>query len=263
MKSVITKTLYDRRFFMFGWWLGFGALSCLMVIFFPAMKMDGSLDQLLANIPQVLQGFVGELPNLKNFSTYLASQLFDIRMQLIGGVMAIILGLGLSVGEEDTGITRTLLSLPISRTKLLIQKWIAMLVIIATVVTGAATGILLTQSTIGEAVDVSALVRLLIMSWLVMVVLATITFSVAQMTGSRSISTAVAIFIVVGGFILSTFSVGVEWLQDYEFLSIFHYYPAVDIARGNFDTNNVVVLSTIMLSVLIVALVFFRRRDVR
>lgn len=96
-----------------------------------------------------------------------------------------------------------------------------------------------------------------------MVVLATITFSVAQMTGSRSISTAVAIFIVVGGFILSTFSVGVEWLQDYEFLSIFHYYPAVDIARGNFDTNNVVVLSTIMLSVLIVALVFFRRRDVR
>lgn len=262
MNSIFLKTLYDKRWFMLGWWLGFAALAALMVVFYPAMHQDGSLDKLLGSMPAALQGFVGDLANLKEFSTYLASQMFDIRMLLIGGVMVIILGLSLSVGEEDAGITRTLLSLPISRTKLLIQKWLAIAVIIAVTLTGAAAGILALQPTINEAVDLGALLRLLVMTWLVMVALATVTFAVAKASGSRGLATGIAILVVAGSFIITTFSKGVEWLQDFNFLSVFHYYPAVEIAKGTIELGDVAVLAVITLVSLAVAWVFFRSRDV-
>lgn len=98
--------------------IGFAALAALMVTFYPAMHQDGSLDQLVKTMPPAFQGLVGDLSNLQQFSTYLASQLFDIRVTIIGSVMVIILALGLTAAEEEAGQTRTLLSLPISRTKL-------------------------------------------------------------------------------------------------------------------------------------------------
>lgn len=262
MKNIFLKTLYDKRWFMLGWWLGFAALAASIVVFYPAMQMGDSLDQLMQSVPAALQGFVGEVANLKEFTSYLATQIFDINMLMIGGVMVIILGLSLSMGEEESGVTRTLTSLPISRTKLLLQKWLAILVIVAVTLTGVAVGILATQPTIGEAVDLGALVRLLLMTWLLMVSLATITFAVGKASGSRGLTMGVSLFLVVGSFVVTTFSKGVEWLQDFNFLSVFHYYPAVEIAKGTIEIGDVIVLSAITLVSLVVAWVFFRRRDI-
>ena len=127
MRSVYSKTLRDKRWFTIGWSIGFLALAGLMVSFYPAMHVDGSLDALLKNMPAALQGFVGDLGNLKQFSTYLASQMFDVRGQILGGVMVIVLALSLTVSEEDAGQTRTLLSLPISRSSLLFLASLAIL----------------------------------------------------------------------------------------------------------------------------------------
>ena len=44
MKSIYTRTLYDKRWFALGWMVSFFALAALLVAFFPSMKQDGSLD---------------------------------------------------------------------------------------------------------------------------------------------------------------------------------------------------------------------------
>lgn len=261
--SVFTRTLGDKKWFIFGWSLGFVALAGLMVIFFPAMKIEGALDELLKSMPPAMQGFVGNLADLKEFSTYLASQMFDIRMQILGGVMAIILALGLSVADEDAGTMRTTLALPISRTKLFLQRWFAILAITAIVVGASGVGVLALQPTIGEAVDLGALGRLLAMTWVVTAAIASVVFSIAMATGSRAVSMTVGTLVVVGSFILSTFADGVDWLRSYEFLSIYHYYPAVEVAKGTVDGVDVLVLSAIALVPLVISLVAFRQRDVR
>ena len=262
MTSVFLKTVYDKRWFVLGWMIGFAALAALMVAFYPAMHQDGSLDQLVKTMPPAFQGLVGDLSNLQQFSTYLASQLFDIRITIIGSVMVIILALGLTVAEEESGQSRTLLSLPISRTKLFIQKWLAMVTVITTTVIACVGSIYVMQITIDESIDHAVLWRLIAMTWLLLVTLGTIVFSLAIGTGNRAIATGLGILVVAGSFILTTFSAGVDWLRDYEMVSLFYYFPAVDIAKTGATWEDVAMLSGITLLTLILSWLNFRRRDI-
>lgn len=260
--SVFTKTLRDKRGFIIGWFVGFAALAALMVAFYPSMHQEGTIDQLVKTMPPAFKGLVGNLADLTRFDTYLASQLFDIRISLLAGIMATVLALGITVGEEEKGQLRTLLSLPISRTKLLLQKWVAMLLIIFVTLLGTTVSIFALQGTVDASIEFGVLVNLFVMIWLVIAALASVTFAVAIATGKRSLAMLFGILLLAGSFIVSTFGMSVDWLKDYEWLSLFHYFPASDVARNGIDSNNVIVLAGIALIALLVALVAFNRRDV-
>lgn len=263
MRSVYLKTLSDKRFFLLGWTIGFAALAALMVSFYPAMHQDGTIDALVANMPEAFKGLVGDLANLSSFHTYLAAQLFDIRMPLIAGVMAIILGLSLSVADEEKGELRTVLSLTVGRTKLLLEKWFAMLTIMAGTMVGLLAGIYLTMPLIeGASLEPEVTWRLVGMTGLMMVTFGTIPFAIGLATGKRGLATGVSILVIIGSFLVSTFSAAVDWLQDFEKLSLLHYFPAVDIAKEGIELRDVVVLASLTLALLLVTYISFRRRDV-
>ena len=173
MRSVFLKTLYERRYFILGWSLGLILLSVLMVAFFPAMRQDESLDALIQNMPAAFQGFVGDLANLRDFDRYLASQLFDIRASMVVGIMAIIIGVGLSTREEDSGELRTILAQPISRTRYFIEKWFAMVAIIVLTLVGLVGGVYLAAPFIEDAtIAFSDMLSLGFMTALIMITFA-------------------------------------------------------------------------------------------
>ncbi len=263
MRSVYLKTLYDKRFFLLGWTLGFMAISALMASFYPAMHQEGSISSLLEGMPAAFKGLVGSLADLTRFDTYIASQLFDIRMPIIAGIMSIILGIGISVADEEKGELRTILSLPVSRTKLLIERWLAMLTIMVVIGFGMVAGIYAVLPFIDIASiepDISA--RLSAMTLLIMVTFGTIPFAIGLATGKRSVATGISILIVIGSFLLSTFSQAVDWLQDYEPLSLLHYFPAADIVKNGIDLKDVAVFGAVTIVLLALSIVSFRSRDV-
>ena len=261
--AVFTKTLKDKRWFTFGWMLGFALLSLLMTLFYPAMHADGVLDTLTKNLPKGFEALVGNLAYLQHFSTYLAAQLFDIRGSIFAGIVAIIIGLNLSVGDEDRGYLRTLLALPIGRTRLLLEKWLAMTVIMALIVLGMLVTIYVAAPAIGESIDDGWwLLRLVVGQWLVMVAIGSLVFGAGIATGKRPIATIVGILVVVVGFILATFGPSVDWLKDYDVLSLYHYFPATDIVTSGFASRDLIVLGSCIIVPTIIALLAFRRRDI-
>jgi len=264
MGSVFTKTLHEKRFFVLGWTIAFAAIAALLASFYPAMHQDGAIDSLLANMPPVFKGLIGDLGDLSRFDTYIASQLFDIRVPLIAGIMAIMLGLSLSISDEEKGELRTILSLPVSRTKLFVQKWLAMVVIMLVGVLGMVAGIYAVLPFIDIPADISLehMALLAGMTLLTMVTYGTIPFAVGFASGRRAVATGLAILTIIGSFILTTFGQAVDWLSDFERLSLLHYFPAVDIVKNGIDTNDVAVFATITVVLLIVGVVRFRGRDV-
>lgn len=262
MNSVFIKTLRDKRWFILGWFIGFAFLAMLLVVFYPSMRQEGAMDQLMATMPEALKGVIGDIVDLTRFDTYLATQLFDIRASLIAGIMAIILALGISVAEEEKGQMRTLLSLPIGRTTLLLQKWLAMAVILFATLFGIVITVFALQGTVDASIGIDVLGRLFLMTWLVMLTIATITFAVAMATGKRALAMLVGIIVMAGSFIVSTFGMSVDWLADVEWLSLFHYFPASEVARSGVELQNVLVLGGVTLVALVVAYIWFRRRDV-
>ncbi|TAL15343.1 hypothetical protein EPN95_00015 [Patescibacteria group bacterium] len=263
MHNLFLKTLYDKRSFIIGWVMGMAFIGYLMTIFFPAFHQDNGLDQLVKSLPPAFQGLVGSLDNLKHLSTYLGSQLFDIRIPIFLSVLTILLAVGLSVSEEDKGQLRTLIALPLSRTRILLIKWIVIVFICLLATLATIAGIELGLLTIHETLDIMVLVHLGGMMWLLAIALATTIFGIGMATGKRGLTTGVGVVITVGSFLVTTFAPSVDWLKDYEKLSFLHYFPAPDIAKGTIDPINVIVYSVITITVLIIAILSFRRRDVR
>jgi len=100
------------------------------------------------------------------------------------------------------------------------------------------------------------------MTLLIMVTFGTIPFAIGLATGKRSVATGISILIVIGSFLLSTFSQAVDWLQDYEPLSLLHYFPAADIVKNGIDLKDVAVFGAVTIVLLALSIVSFRSRDV-
>jgi ABC-2 type transport system permease protein len=263
MRSIYTKTMYDRRSFVIGWTLGMFVFAMLMTSFYPAMHQQGALDQLVKQLPPAMQGLVGNLANLSQFNTYIASQLFDIRLPLIGGIMAIILSLGLSTREEEDGELRTILALPISRSKLLFEKWLALCTIIFATTIGLIAGVYAILPFLSDAsIEPIALLRLAAMTLLIMIAYGTVAYAAGMASGRRGVASFVGIVVIIGSFLLSTFSQAVDWLQAYEKFSLLHYFPAVDIVKTGIEPRDVSVLLGVTIVSLFIAWIIFRRRDI-
>ena len=262
VNSLFLKTLYDKRWFVVGWSLGLGFLGFVMMTFYPAFNDTNGLDELLKNIPPALQGLVGDLANLKTISGYLGGQLFEVRMTIIVSIMAIILALGLTASEEDKGELRTLLTTPLSRIRIVVEKFLALALILLVCVASVIIGIYLGVWSIGEVADLDVILQLVGASWLFAVAVGSIVFGIGLASGKRGLTVAIGTGIVVGSFLLSTFAKAVDWLEPYTPLAITHYFPAETIALEGIQWMDMAVLVGITLAMLSVALICFRSRDV-
>lgn len=262
MFNVLFKTLRDKRFFIVGWALGLAFLGFLMVVMFPSFN-GGQVDQLMASMPQAMQGLVGDLQDWRELPGYVGSQIFDIRLPIFVSILAILLAVAVSVGEEDKGQLRTLVSLPISRRKIVFAKWLSLVVICFVAALATVIGVELGVLAINESLEYMVLVRLGLFTWLLVTALASVIMALGLATGKRSLTTGVAIIVTIGSFLLTTFAQAVDWLKEYEFLSFFHYFPAVDIAKGIIEWGNAAFYVAVILISLAVAWIFFPRRDIK
>lgn len=262
MFVLFLKTLRDKRFFILGWTLGVAFLGFVMTSFFPSFD-GGQIDTLLKSLPPALQGLVGNLQDWRSLPGYIGSQVFDIRLPIFISILSILLAVSLTVGEEDKGQLRTLIALPISRRKIIGAKWLAIVVICLIASIAPVLGVEVGLVSIHESIDQMVLVRLALFTWLLVTSLATLIFAIGIATGNRALTTGVGIIVAIGSFLMSTFSQAVSWLKDYDWISIFHYFPATDIAKGTVEWNNTLFYVCLLFISLFVAFLFFPRRDVK
>lgn len=262
MFNLLLKSLRERRTFILGWAGGLAFLGFLMMSFYTSFN-GGEIDSLMKSLPPALQGFVGNLQDWRQLPGYIGSQIFDIRFPIFVSILSILLAVGLTVSEEEKGQLRTIVALPISRTKIIFAKWLALAVICAIAAIATIFGIELGLLVINQSIDQMVLVRLGLFTWLMVTSLSTIIFSLGLATGKRAITTGVGIILTIGSFLLSTFASAVSWLADYEKFSFLYYFPAVDVAKGVINWANVILYGGIIVVSLAVAWLCFRNRDIQ
>mgnify|MGYP003582214434 CR=1 FL=1 len=262
MFNAFLKTLRDKRFFILGWSVGLAFLGFVMTSFYPSFN-GGEIDELLKTLPPALEGLVGNLADWKQLPGYIGSQVFDIRLPLFISILSILLAVSLTVGEEDKGQLRTLISLPISRHKIILGKWFAIVGICLIASIAPVIGVELGLLAIGESLDVMVLARLAFFTWLLVTAVATLIFAIGLASGKRALTTGLGIVLAMGSFLLSTFSKAVDWLEDFAWLSLYHYFPATDIAKNVVDWWNGGFYVIVIIVSLIIAFLFFPKRDVK
>ncbi len=263
MRSLLTKTLYDKRWFTLGWAMAFGFMSFVMVIFYPSFTSVFQIDKLSTQLPPALQGLIGSPESMTTLHGYIAEQLFNIRIPLFIMIMSIVLGLGLSISDEESGRMRTILMAPISRTKVVLSKFTAGLFIMGAISLVTVLALYIGIFVIHESPPNILIFQLFALSWLFGTTTIVLVTGLGLAIGQRAATTGISLLLTIGSFILSTFGSTVAWLKPYEIVSLLHYYDSNGLSSKTFKLTNVAILLTIGLAIVFVAVIRFRRRDIQ
>lgn len=262
MSSLLMKTLYDKRWFTLAWSLGLCAMVVLVLGFYPAFSEGNTFEELSKSLPAQFQGLIGDASQFKTIPGYISQQLFDIRLSLLLMIMAIILGAALTIGEEEKGSLRSMMALPLSRVRIVLEKWLAAVIIIGVVALAIIIGIYIGLAVINETAEASLIWQLGLLSWIFGSAAAAIPLGVGLASGNRAVTMAIAISSTIGSFILSTFGSAVSWLQPLEKFSLMRYYDATEVAGTGISLSDISILGGIFITLFLIACVGFRYRDV-
>lgn len=262
MSTLLTRTLYEKRWFITGWSVVLGVMSAVVLMFYPSFSDTGGFAAVAKTMPSQLRGLVGDPEIFSSIEGFIALQVYDVRMSLLLIISMIILATGLTVREEESGDLRTTLATKLSRTRLVTEKFIAAIIIVMLLNLAAIAGIYIGLISLSETMPHELLWKLFALSCLFGVTAFVIPFSVALATGKRGITMFIGLFVAIGSYILTTFARSVDWLKDWEPLSLMHYYDTASIRHGSFDNVDTVVLGLIIVFALTVATAVFRKRDI-
>jgi ABC-2 type transport system permease protein len=258
LRNILTKTLFEKRWMTFWWSLITLLLIFGIVILFPLFK-DSLSD--LTNVPDSLKSLVGDATSYSTITGWLSFQVFD-QMVFIGVILGIIIGGSMLAGEENEGTLQSLLALPVRRSSVYVQKFLAIAVIIGIVMFCLFLAAWAGVWAIGEVVDVSRLFVAASMAFLLSLFFTALTYALGAITGKRGLAGIVAGLFAFISFMITSLAAGISALRYPEYLSPFHYFNKPSPLEAGLQTADALVLAGATLVLLVIGFVVFIKRDI-
>jgi ABC-2 type transport system permease protein len=257
--AILRKTLFERRFSTFLWFVAIVLFVVLTILLFPSLR--DSLGESLKDAPKSMEKFLGSAKDYQTITGYVDLQVIN-QMVFMTVIMGIIVGTSLLAGEERSGVLHTQLARPITRASIYWQK-VAALALLTCVVAcfGVFVGVLLGALLLGESINAFKLFEASAMTWLITLFFAVLAYAIGAVTGKRGIAGIVAGLYAFVAYMLTALSQLATSLEKLNTFSVFHYFNTPSVIKNGFDTGNVLVLSIAISIILLIGFGVFRKRD--
>ena len=261
LRSVFFKTIRDQRRSLMWWGLGMVLLTVVTGLFYPSMSSVSEFNELLADENSFIRAFVGDVPDLTSPEGYLNSQLFFLMLPLLILGFAMAQGSGAIAGEEEKGTLDMLLSNPLERWRVVVDKSGAMLVTVLAL--AAVTWLGLAVGAAAVAMDISyvKMAEATLAAALLGMAFGALALALGSATGQRAISIGIAAGVGVASYFINALAPVVEVLEPFRWVSPFHYYSTADPLTNGLHLGHAGVLVALTAVLLAVAVVTFERRD--
>ena len=264
LRSVALKTLRDLRRGFLWWSLGLAGMVAMMVAVYPTVRDNPALDRLVQQYPEALKAFVGFGGEFDYASGagYLGSELFSFMVPLLLLLAAIGAGARAVAGEEEAGTLELLLSCPVSRRRLVLEKLGALAVEVAGL--GAVLLLSLWIGARAVAMDVSVAHLAAATASAVLLALAygALALLLGAATGRRGLTVAVVAAAAVAAYLVASLAPLVGALEPAKLASPFYHYSASDPLREGLAAGHSLLLLGIAVAAGLLAPFALERRDV-
>lgn len=259
LKTIFGKTLYEKRWGMLWWSLAMFATTLLIVLMFPIFQ--DSFGKSLQDVPESLRSILGDASDYQRLEGFLELQVF-LQMIFLTIIYGIILFTGLLAGEENDGTLQTLLSQPVSRTKVYFHKLLAANLILWVVSFAMFLAVWLGAVLINESVDVWRLLQGTFALWLVSAVLSIFGYMLGAVTGRRGLAGALAGIFAFASYLVSSLVATVDALKPVNYVSPFKYFNNPRVMEQGLQMENVMYLVIGCVVPIIIGWIVFMKRDV-
>jgi ABC-2 type transport system permease protein len=254
---IARKSLRDYRSALVSVGIVLLAVAVMDLLIYPSYKT--SLEDL--ELPAGFEGFLGEAGSISSPEGFIAAEFFSwIPLLLI--VVAIIAGTAAIAGEESAGTLDLLLAQPVSRRRLLLERFGGMaagLTLVALFsLPGFVIGLLVVDFDLGFDRILAATVNMLPVTFLFLA----FSLWMSAALPSRSAASILGIGLVVVAYFLNLIGSAVDVLEWPRKLSPFYWADGSHVLVHGFDFGRAGLLLAVAAVFLLLALRAFERRDI-
>jgi ABC-2 type transport system permease protein len=261
LRNVFTKTVRDLRWPTFWVALGMGAMTGYFAVLFPTYSKIIDLNSILEKMGPAAKLMGASLGDASTLVGFLHIELFSMILPAL--MVALVAGIasGFTAGEESRGTIDVLLSYPVSRRRLVLEKAVA--IVLASIVSAAAVWVFAIAGAAASGSELPpdklayALVMLVLLGW----AFGAIALAISAATGNRAAAIGVAVGLMVVMYLVDALSAIVDGLGLVRPLSLFRYYMGGDPLRNGLSLADAGVLAGVATAFLVVSVVAFERRD--
>ncbi len=261
--SIFTKTLYDKRWMIFGWSIGLAIMNAVNMVFYPSFANSSQYTELLNQMPPELKSLVGQSLNFGKIEGYTNSQIFALNLPLLLIILVIMFYSATLAGEEDNGTLGSLLAQPVSRAKVLVHKYLAGVTIAGIVSTLSWIGLIAAIKAINYDISLVRTLAATLQAMGLALVFGSLAYAIGAITGKRSLAVSVPTVLAVASFFLYSLAAGVKSLEPYRVASMFYYYNKTNVLESGLNYATLAVFLALTIGFVGLAWLGFRKRDIR
>lgn len=262
LRNVLLKTLRDQRRALLWWGSGLVALAVMMILFYPSVSDNPAIGEYIEAFPEDLMAlFAGEIADFTSPEGYLNGELFFLMAPLLLLIFAIGFGSNAIAGEEERGTLELLLSNPLTRWRVVVEKFGAMVIATLMLMLVFWVGLAVGSMAIGMEISLFKLAEACFSAALLGLTFGALALAVGCARGKRGLSIGVASALGVVAYFLNAVAPVVEVLKPARKLSPFYYYIGADPLTNGLNLGHAAVSVGLTVVLLAVALIAFERRD--
>jgi len=264
---VAARLVRDKKRSLLWWAVGIVGLVLFTVALYPSLKGEESLNEVVEQMPAALRSMFGldtAVP-LTSAPGYLQGRLFGSLLPLVLIVFGIGLGARSIAGAEQEGTLELLLANPVTRRTVVLQRYLAMLGMLAGLTAVFAVSLVVLGAPLGalEDVPMTGLAGATAGVFGIALLHATVAFGVGAATGRRAWALSSATVIAVAGYLFQGLLGLTDALRPIRFVLPWHWYLGRNMLADGVAPDAIVV--PLVLSAVIFAggAAAFLRRDLR
>ena len=240
-------------------------LAAFLAGFYPTVRDNTVFQEMVETYPDELKGLMGltDSMDISSGVGWLNIEAFGFMVPLVFIVYGVLAGAAAIAGEEGRGTLYLLLTEPIERGRVVVEKFGAMalamaalcVVLYAALAVGAvATGM--------DDVGMVNLAAITASAALLGLVFGALALAIGCATGRTGLAGGVSAAVAIAAYLVNAMSRSVDALASVKWVSPFYYYNGADPLANGLEPVHALVLVAIPVVLCAVGYLGFRRRDV-
>ncbi len=263
--SVFLETYRQTWKQMVYWGIGLAALGLLVVIMVPLFDMQ-QMRELLESFPPFILALVGVGEELEIFATnegFVAIGFFG-KSALIFAVYPVVMGMRITANDEDSGVMDAVLSLPLERGRVIIEKFLAYGVSIIGVVLLIYLGLHLGAVLGGVELDVARLAEVTFYLIPLMIFVMAATLFIGVLARRRQVALGLITAFVIVSYMLQTIGTAAEGTvaETIGIVSFLTYYNTGDLLNQGFNWTHIAGFTLLSAVLLLASMYRYQQRDI-
>ena len=238
--------------------LGMAAVILMVGALFPSVGDSiGKLD-----VPEGVAELLGGA-DYGTIAGWMRSEIGAVYGPLVIAATAITAAAGSTAGEEESGVLGLVLSHPIGRSRLMLEKAAAVALGALTVAVGTLLGLIAGVAVAGGGISLSHQVALVVHLAFFGFAIGALALALAGVTGRRAVAAGGAGAFVLLSFLINGFAPLVDGITWLKYVSPFYYYAGHDPLGNGVDLGDLALLAAGATVLTAIAVAGFRQRDLR